>query len=63
MMNNPYDLHSSSKVYREEALRAARTRHLEGRLRADRRARPGQSRVGLAWGGVLSLLHATVPSE
>ena len=27
-MNYPYDLHSVSQIYREEALREARTRHL-----------------------------------
>ena len=46
-MYNPYGFHSMSKVYREEALRDARTRHLEGRKRAD-----------LAWGGLVSLLRS-----
>jgi hypothetical protein len=62
-MYKPYDLHSWSKAYREEALRSVSRTHLEAGLRADRRVRTGRSRLGLAWGGVLSLLHATVPSE
>ena len=62
-MYKPYDLHSWSKAYREEALRSVSRTHLEAGLRADRRVRTGRSRLGLAWGSVLSLLHATVPSE
>jgi hypothetical protein len=61
-MHSPYSFHSMSKQYREEALRDARTQHLEGWLRANRRARSKRSRVGLAWGRVLSLLHVAVPS-
>jgi hypothetical protein len=58
-MYNPYGLHSMSKLYREEAVSDARTRHLEGRLRAGRRrVDPGQSRADLAWGGLLSLLRS-----
>jgi hypothetical protein len=55
-MYNPYGFHSMSKLYREEALHNARTRHLEGWLRADRRARSGRSRAGLALGYVLASL-------
>jgi hypothetical protein len=51
-MYNPYGFHSMSKQYREEALLDARTRHLEGWLRADHRASPLRSRVGLAFGYV-----------
>ena len=57
-MYNPYGLHSMSKLYREEVLRDARTRHLEGRLRAERRrVDPGRSRPALAWGALVSLLR------
>jgi hypothetical protein len=62
-MYNPYGFHSMSKQYREEALRDARTRHLEGWLRADRKSRSGPNRASLGWASVLSLLRATVTSE
>ena len=59
-MYEPYGFHYMSKQYREEVLRDARTRHLEGRLRAEqRRARFRRGRAGLARGGVLSLLRST----
>lgn len=63
MMNNPYDLHSRSKEYRDERLREASRTHLEVGLRADRWARSGRIRAGLAWGGVLSLLCGAGFSE
>jgi hypothetical protein len=54
-MNNPYDVHSWSKLYREEALREARKRHLADSARAARRRLSGRSSVvslGRAcWGG------------
>jgi hypothetical protein len=55
-MYNPYDFHSMSKQYREEALRDARARHLEGWLRTDRRARSKRSRAGRAGSHVLASL-------
>jgi hypothetical protein len=45
-MNNPYDLHSWSKLYQEEAHQAAQRRHLAHRLRADRRPPSEQQRQG-----------------
>jgi hypothetical protein len=54
---NPYDLHYSSKLYREEALREARERHLIGLARTDRKRLSGLSWVGLRWSRLLSLLR------
>jgi hypothetical protein len=56
-MIHPYQLHSLSKLYHEEALREARTRHLEGRLREARKARSGRGPVGLALASVLSMVR------
>ena len=56
-MHNPYDLHSLSKLYREEALQEAQTRHLKGRLRANRRTQLDRSRAGFAWGAMLASLR------
>jgi len=38
-MMHPYQVHSLSKLYREEALKEARVRHLEHRAKAHRRTR------------------------
>ena len=38
-MMHPYQLHSLSKIYREEALQEAQRRHLEHRAKAHRRPR------------------------
>jgi hypothetical protein len=56
-MNNPYDLHSWSKQYRQETLRAARATHLEGRLRKERKARCERGRLGLILAGMLAFLE------
>ena len=55
---NPYDFHYYSKLYREEALREARERHLIGLARADRERPSGLSRIVLGWSRLLSLLRA-----
>ncbi len=54
-MNDPYDLHSWSRLYREERLTGASNRHLLGRTRAGREPR-GLRRVGLAWTNALAAL-------
>ena len=60
-MNNPYDLHSWSTQYLEDAMTETSRRRLEGRTQAGRRARSGRSRVGLIWDGMP--LHVAAPSE
>ena len=52
-MNCPYDLHSWSKHYREEALREASKRHLVEQANGNRRLRSGLGRVGFALSGAL----------
>ena len=56
-MNNPYDVHSWSKQYREEAMQEARTRHLVDRARAERSRPSRRSLVSLALASVLSQVH------
>ena len=53
-MNNPYDVHSWSKLYREDALRQARAAHRSARQRADRE--PGGGRLVRLVGGRASWL-------
>jgi hypothetical protein len=57
-MNNPYDVHSWSKQYREERLAEASRRHLAEHLRASREPRGLRS----VWKGVLASLGATSES-
>jgi hypothetical protein len=52
-MDNPYDVQSWSRLYREDALREARKRHLDGRAGAERGRRFGRNRVSLACRSVL----------
>lgn len=61
-MNNPYDAHSWSKLYREQALLEARTQHLADSARAARKRRSGRISVGLAWTSVLTRLGLLRPS-
>ncbi len=57
-MNNHYDFHSYSKLYREERLDEARARNLRVTARADHEATPTGGRVGGSLGSVLSLIFA-----
>jgi hypothetical protein len=54
---NPYDVHSWSTHYREEALHGAWTIRRQGWLRRDRLARSGLGSVSLALANVLSLVR------
>jgi hypothetical protein len=53
MMNNPYELHSWSKHYREETLRAVRRRDLVEQANGNRMQRSRLGRVGFALSGAL----------
>ncbi len=58
-MYNPYGFHSMSELYREEVLRDARTRHLEGWLRVERRRVDSVRSPGdLVWGALVFLLRS-----
>ena len=61
-MNNPYDIHSWSKQYREEALHEAQRRHLVEQVRARRESRES-GRLGLSWRNSLALLRGAYFSE
>ncbi len=58
-MDNPYDVHSWSKQYREEALREARVRNLGRSTRASGSAQASGARAARIRAGVLSLLGRT----
>ncbi len=55
-MNNPYDIYSWSKHYREERLAEARVRHLVQRARTSGDEPHGLRRVGLVWSEALAPL-------
>jgi hypothetical protein len=61
-MNNPYDIHSLSKYYREETLREAQVRHLAEQARRSRAPRSLRDHVSLAWRSVLSVARTLAPS-
>ena len=52
-----FELYSWSHQFRQERLRGARTKYLEGQLREGRKARYGRSSMGLALASVLSLVR------
>ncbi len=58
-----YDLNCASRIYREERLTEVRKRHLAKQARADRKQRSEQSRVGLSWASVLTLVHRALSSQ
>lgn len=55
-MENPYELHSWSKQYREEILRGARGRDLVRSVRLSGRAYPSGLRAVAGWSRLLALL-------
>jgi hypothetical protein len=55
-MIHPYQLHSLTKLYHEEALQEARRRHIVERARARRQPRES-GRLGLVWRNPLALLR------
>ncbi len=61
-MNYPYDLHTWSKLYHEEALREANKRHLIEQVRRGREPRES-GRLGLAWRSLLASLRGAQFSE
>ena len=57
-MNNPYDLHSWSKHYREEVLREVHSREIISPMQSGGGA-PSSSRASRIWLSILSLLGRT----
>ena len=58
-MHNPYDLHSWSKHYREEALREARARDLIRPTRSSGAEHLSGTRAARIWSSMLWLLGRT----
>lgn len=56
-MDSWYDLNSWSRMYREEALREARMRHLVRQAKGNHPPRLGLGRLGSMLSGALSLLR------
>jgi hypothetical protein len=63
-MDFHYDLNCASRLYREEAFREARKRHLVERARASRDPR-GARRIGFSssWRNPLALVRGVASSE
>ena len=61
-MYSPYGFHSMTKRYRQEALRDARTRHLEGWLRENRKTCAGRSRLSFVLAEMLAVFGAATPA-
>jgi hypothetical protein len=61
-MNDTYNLHSWSKLYRKERLAEASRRHLVERARSRRELRES-GRLGFVWRNLLALLRRAYFSE
>ena len=62
-MNNPYDLHSWSRHYREEVLREVRPREVINSTPSGGGVSSGRARATRIWLSILSLLGRTKLDE